>query len=503
MPITPNSKLSSSVANATFVDKTVDDEKKGTLGLFKTANTDPDAIADTQDYINELAEVDGVAGEGDATAKTYSSEQIVANGDDRKVAIGKLDAQVKINLDDIATINSSITGVVTETGTQTLTNKTLTAPIINDAQTDYGTASDTQKLVVPQDTKANLDALTREAGRVYYGTDTELFYFDNGTILLNPAGTLTQLGNIVNLESDPYAQSGVGSWATYDDGAVASPVDMTGGTPGVLFTAQSTETQILSDAYQGAFRLALTAVDNQGEGVAKAFTIPKSFRDKGYLTVSFRMSTDAAVSSGDFGFYAYDVTNAALRTVSNLTSNNLPALSADETVNIQVTVEIPSTCISLRLGFHRKVTTASAVNLFFSDLKVGDSSVQLNETLIASGGPYTITTAAAWENLTSLTLSPGSWDMSFFIVPRNFTGAQIADLSVGIGTANNSNAGMTSGVNRGLTTVNEQFVYYPFSLPSWSTTVTTATTYYLNVNISNNTGGGRIDQYNLKARKMK
>jgi len=102
MPIIFRSPLSSTVANDTFLDKTIDQDKKGVLGLYKTLVSDPDAIGDVQDYINELATIDGVSGESDPNSTTYSSEEIIANGDDRKVAIGKLDAQVKTNLDDIA-----------------------------------------------------------------------------------------------------------------------------------------------------------------------------------------------------------------------------------------------------------------------------------------------------------------------------------------------------------------------------------------------------------------
>tara|TARA_R110000868_G_C10972548_1_gene770413 strand:- start:8086 stop:9987 length:1902 start_codon:yes stop_codon:yes gene_type:complete len=99
MPIPFKSILSSVIANATWLDKTIDDEKKGKLGLFKTANTDPDAIADVQQYINDVADSDGTIGETDTNRKIYSSAQIISNGDSRKVAIGKLDAQVKINID--------------------------------------------------------------------------------------------------------------------------------------------------------------------------------------------------------------------------------------------------------------------------------------------------------------------------------------------------------------------------------------------------------------------
>ena len=62
--------------------------------------SDVDAIEDIQDYTNEIADTIGQTGENDATRKTYSSHEIITDGDDRKVAIGKLDAQVKVNLDE-------------------------------------------------------------------------------------------------------------------------------------------------------------------------------------------------------------------------------------------------------------------------------------------------------------------------------------------------------------------------------------------------------------------
>jgi hypothetical protein len=51
MPIVANSKLSSSVANATFLDKTQDDTFTGTLTLRKSPS-DTNQVADAQDAIN-------------------------------------------------------------------------------------------------------------------------------------------------------------------------------------------------------------------------------------------------------------------------------------------------------------------------------------------------------------------------------------------------------------------------------------------------------------------
>ena len=69
MPIQFKSLLSSQVTNETFLDKTINDAKKGKLGLFKVANTDPDAIEDVQDFINDIADTTGIVGENDPNAK--------------------------------------------------------------------------------------------------------------------------------------------------------------------------------------------------------------------------------------------------------------------------------------------------------------------------------------------------------------------------------------------------------------------------------------------------
>lgn len=113
MPIPFKSQLTSAGANATFLDKTIDDIKTGKLTLRKSAS-DPTEIDDAQVFINEIASINGINGESDPNATTYSSEVIIANGDDRKVAIGKLDAQVATNQTGIATNASDISTINTD-----------------------------------------------------------------------------------------------------------------------------------------------------------------------------------------------------------------------------------------------------------------------------------------------------------------------------------------------------------------------------------------------------
>ena len=99
MTVNFKSDVTSANTNAAYVSKTADDEKTGKLTLNDGNST---AIDSTQKFLNQVADTNGET-EDDANRKTYSSEQIIANGDDRKTAIGKLDAQVKQNMDDKAT----------------------------------------------------------------------------------------------------------------------------------------------------------------------------------------------------------------------------------------------------------------------------------------------------------------------------------------------------------------------------------------------------------------
>lgn len=104
MPIQFGSKLSSAVANATFLDKTINDVKKGILGIYKISLAEPTAITDIQQYIADIADSLGVSGESDANRDNYSSNEYILDGDDRKVAIGKLDARMKVNSDAITAV---------------------------------------------------------------------------------------------------------------------------------------------------------------------------------------------------------------------------------------------------------------------------------------------------------------------------------------------------------------------------------------------------------------
>lgn len=197
----------------------------------------------------------------------------------------------------------SITGeLVQRTTSQTLTNKTLTSPNINGANLNMGTASDTNRILLPSDTTTNLDLLTDVAGLIAYDTTLQAVVYNTGAGW-TAVGTGSGGGGI-NYIDNPDAESGLTGWSTFDDGG--SYVDGTGGTASNLTFTQNSTTP-LRGTYD--FDLVVAAADASGEGVSYDFTIDKA--DKfSMLSISFDYLTDAP--DDFFEVRIYDVTNSKI-----------------------------------------------------------------------------------------------------------------------------------------------------------------------------------------------
>lgn len=105
--------LKSQVLNDAYVSKTDDDTKSGQLTMDKVS--EGDTVQSVQKAINENYDVNGTS-EGDVNAKVYANTNKIANGDDRKQAIEKLDAAVQTNEDDIITNAADIQAIEDDYG---------------------------------------------------------------------------------------------------------------------------------------------------------------------------------------------------------------------------------------------------------------------------------------------------------------------------------------------------------------------------------------------------
>ena len=242
---------------------------------------------------------------------------------------------------------SGLTTATTRTYTLPDANTTVvgtdTAQIITNKDIDGGTAANTRRITLPKDVKANLDALTRKQGTVVFASDQNKAYVDNGTSLVAIGSGSSGLYSTVDFEDNS-----TGGISLYNDGAVAIPVDGTGGVASSTFTVNNSSP--LRGTYDGLFTK--SAVNRQGEGFS--LPIPLSNADLGKtIQVIFDIKTSANFVSGDMVFYVYDVTNSTLITPSQTI---LPTgTSSQYSVAFQAT-----TGTSYRLIWHVATTSALA-----------------------------------------------------------------------------------------------------------------------------------------------
>ena len=297
---------------------------------------------------------------------------------------------------------SSVRTIVTTDNTQTLTNKTLTSPAVtgltgtisSSTDIDLGTASNTSRITVAKNTLANLTALTRKEGTVWYATDTDKLYKDDGT-------SLTEIGSgsggAINYIGNPDAESGTTGWSTYDDGA-ATPVDGTGG------TVTTTLTQTSSSPLRGtnSFLITTTAANLLGEGIAYDFTISNADLAK-IINISFDYSiASGTYATGDFTVYIIQdpsgtpvVIQPAPYQIQNLTVG-LPG-------KFTATFQTSSTVTTYRLLIHRAVSTSSASTIKLDNFVVGPQTVNYGAPI---GDWTSFTPTGTWSSNTTYT---GFW----------------------------------------------------------------------------------------------
>lgn len=112
------------------------------------------------------------------------------------------------------------------------------------------------------------------------------------------------------------------------------------------------------------------------------------------------------------------------------------------------------------------------------------------ERIVASAGPITVGTSAT--TITSITLTPGIWDISL----NSYHGGTASTTAVacGIATATNSTTGYLVGDNYGSATLNGATNDASVSVPAWRVSIASSTTYYLTAirNGASGNGYGRI-----------
>ena len=194
-----------------------------------------------------------------------------------------------------------------------------------------------------------------------------------------------------NVLTNPGFEQGVTTYSRYQDAAGVIPVDMTGGTPHVTIT-RNTTTPIDGTA---DMVFAKPTGNYQGEGFSKPFTIPAGLQGQ-QLEYCFQYRNTSGYSDGadgktpDMIAYIYDVTNATLASTEpaprGIMSYAVSTGSTQYCGNFQAAVN----STSYRLGGHISSTNTAVYSMTLDNFRIGKPK-SVNGAIVTNWTPTTIT----------------------------------------------------------------------------------------------------------------
>lgn len=180
--------------------------------------------------------------------------------------------------------------------------------------------------------------------------------------------------SVENFIKDSPPKSGVTKgWSCYADAAGTRPVDGTGGSPNVTWTATSTS------PVKGPGAFVFTkggSANRQGQGCSYTFSVDVADRAKvldieaEYLVGSGTFVPGTSSTNSDVIVYIYDVTNSTL-----IEPSSIKLLSNNTTLSdtFRASFQTSATGSSYRLIFHVSTTSTADYTLKFGDISVAKS----------------------------------------------------------------------------------------------------------------------------------
>lgn len=295
--------------------------------------------------------------------------------------------------------------VVTVSHTQTLTNKTLTSPVLTTPTTDIISATE----------QGSTPATPASGVRKLY-PKADGFYQLDSTGLETKVGSGSGGGGVLNLITNGSADDAIASIFTPYLDSGSRPVDGTGA--GATVTTSISAVSPLTGTK--SYLLTKPASNTQGEGWAVA-TVPL---DLSYRAKALKISVDYVVNSGTFVagsrttdsdiiWSCYDITNSKIVEPSNI---KMFASSTTISDKFEATVQFDYNCTSFRLIAHVATTSTAAY-----EIKV--DNVTVSPSVYVYGTPIT-----DWQSFTA----SGTWTTNAQYTGRYRRVGDSAEVSVGV-----------------------------------------------------------------------
>ena len=306
------------------------------------------------------------------------------SSDDVSGALGELYNEKQETLTNSAGLRNALSD---ETGTGSAVFGT--APVISGGQWNGGTASNSNRLTLPKDTKANLDGLTRNEATLLYATDTKKAYIDDGaTLVAVGSGS----GSLSLLEGDNSSlDSTIGDWVAYDDAGAF--VDGTGGTPSITVTHEQ------ATPLNGTGSLEVSGDSaSDGEGVSVDFSMPLKWRIAGLPMEScfpYRTTDVDSTNYYSYVIYAADSSDIVYNDIIPPAPNGgiyCPPWPSNDTDD------------DYRTAFHLESSGAGAtdIKIKFDDVLISKlETQQVNQAAFVGSLAWASTTNCQWQKSTS------------------------------------------------------------------------------------------------------
>jgi hypothetical protein len=334
-------------------------------------------IANAQKAINKVFEGVGSTGESDTTINDYSSNEYITDGDNRKVAIGKLDAQLKLTQDDL----DDAEGIIVDHESR-----------LDDIESNASTFGGLKDFVdgIKTDT---IDESTAAAGVTIDGVLIKDGEVDGRDISADGTMLDDHETRIDDLETNGSGGGGLDVWHTENfedteasDATAGNNATFLGAGSATASPANETSTPIA-----GLRSIKYTQVSSSLNDFGAFPAVATELKQRNNFSgLTFYSTYDG--DDDDISFVVYDVTNAAVL-------YDMPIKASSGRQRHEFAFLVPQTCASIRYGYHVKVENIGAI-LVIDDVEISTDPFVYKE-LSNDTDEETVTVTGSWTTNTT------------------------------------------------------------------------------------------------------